>query len=112
MPRNMMQDGRLLNVRPPPKAMRDLFDVLGQRWAMRVLWELRAETLNYRELAARIPEMSTSVLTSRLRELRAARLVEHEPGAGYQLSPRGQELVTHLETLGEWVTRVRFSSGR
>lgn len=107
-----MQDGRVPNVKPPPKSMRDLFDVLGQRWAMRVLWELRVETLNYRELAARIPEMSTSVLTSRLRELRAARLVEHEPGAGYQLSARGQELVTNLEALGEWATRTRFSSGQ
>jgi DNA-binding HxlR family transcriptional regulator len=90
--------------------VKELFDVLGRRWALRVLWETGADALTYRELAARIPGMSTSVLTDRLRELRAAGLVEHIPGAGYRLTPRGHELKTHLEGLRDWARQVRFAA--
>ena len=86
-----------------------LFDVLGRRWAPRIVWELRAGAMTYRELAARIPDMSTSVLTQRLRELRAARLVEHERGTGYQLTPQGNDLLARLAPLKEWAERVEFA---
>jgi DNA-binding HxlR family transcriptional regulator len=86
----------------------ELFNVLGQRWALRVLWELRSDALTYRELAGRIPDMSTSVLTQRLRDLRTAGLVEHERGAGYRLCPLGKELRAQLEHLQDWATRVNF----
>jgi DNA-binding HxlR family transcriptional regulator len=85
----------------------ELFDVLGRRWALRVLWELRVGAMTYRELAARIPDMSTSVLTHRLRDLRAASLVEHERGSGYRLSAHGRELLARLETLRDLAARSR-----
>ena len=87
-----------------------LFDVLGRRWALRIVWELHADAVTYRELAARVPEMSTSVLTARLRELRIAGLVEHARGTGYQLTPLGHELRAHLEGLGDWAQRVGFGA--
>lgn len=86
-----------------------LFDLLGQRWALRVLWELRSDPLTYRAIAARIPGMSTSVLTTRLRELRAASLVEHEARTGYRLSPQGRDLLPHLTALSEWARRTDFT---
>jgi DNA-binding HxlR family transcriptional regulator len=92
-----MDDGPLL----------ELFDVLGRRWALRVLWELQDGGLTYRELAARIPGMSTSVLTDRLRDLRTAGLADHERGTGYHLSSHGRDLVEHLEPLREWAVRRR-----
>ena len=46
-------------------ALLALFDVLGRRWALRIVWELRAGAMTYRELAAMVPDMSTSVLTQR-----------------------------------------------
>ncbi|HUY44812.1 MAG TPA: winged helix-turn-helix transcriptional regulator [Streptosporangiaceae bacterium] len=88
-----------------------LFDVLGRRWALRVVWELRAGGLTYRELAARAPDMSTSVLTQRLRELRAARLVEHERGSGYRLTADGFGLLRHIADLRDWAGQVGFSAG-
>jgi DNA-binding HxlR family transcriptional regulator len=95
-----MDDGPLL----------ELFEVLGRRWALRVLWELKDGGLTYRELAARVQGMSTSVLTDRLRELRAAGLAEHERGTGYRLSSHGRDLVAHLEQLREWAARRRGSA--
>jgi DNA-binding HxlR family transcriptional regulator len=86
-----------------------LFDVLGRRWALRVLWELRAGGMTYRELAARVPDMSTSVLTQRLRDLRDAGLAEHHHGAGYRVTPHGRELLAHLERLRDWAAQVNFA---
>lgn len=92
-------------------ALLALFDVLGRRWAMRVVWELHPGGLTYRELAARIPGMSTSVLTQRLRDLREAGLVEHEHGAGYGLTPLGHDLLKHLAALRDWAGRTGFGAG-
>jgi DNA-binding HxlR family transcriptional regulator len=92
-------------------ALLALFDVLGRRWALRVVWELRPGGLTYRELAARVPGMSTSVLTQRLRDLRAAGLVEHEHGTGYGLTALGHDLLVHLAKLRDWADRAKFGSG-
>ena len=92
---------------PDDAPLLELFEVIGRRWALRVLWELRDGGLTYREFAARIPDMSTSVLTDRLRELRAAALAEHERGTGYRLSPHGRDLVALLEPLREWAAQCR-----
>ena len=85
----------------------ELFDVLGRRWALRLVWEMGDDALTYRELASRLPEMSTSVLTDRLRELRLARLVEH--ANGYRLTPAGRELRTQLGGMRDWAERVGFA---
>jgi DNA-binding HxlR family transcriptional regulator len=53
-------------------------DLLGRRWALRVLWELRDGALTFRELRARCDEVSPTVLNQRLAELREAGIVAHE----------------------------------
>jgi DNA-binding HxlR family transcriptional regulator len=82
----------------------DLFDLLGRRWALRVLWELRDDPLRYAELRARCEEMSTSVLAQRLRELSDAGIVEQRGGV-YGLTPSGRELLDHLTPLSDWAKR-------
>jgi len=47
-----------------------LLDLLGRRWTLRVIWELRDAPLLFRELQARCEGMSSSVLNQRLQELR------------------------------------------
>ncbi len=49
-------------------------DLLGRRWALRVLWELQAEPLGARALLSRCEGLSPSVLYDRLRELTEAGL--------------------------------------
>ena len=80
-------------------------DLLGRRWALRVLWELRdGLPATFRELRTRCDEMSTSVLNQRLTELRDAGIVEAATG-GYQLTKRGTELLEALAPLNEWAKR-------
>lgn len=81
-----------------------LFDLLGRRWAMRVIWELRGDPLTFRELQERCAAMSSSVLRDRLVELREAGIAEL--GAdGYLLTTQGRELLAAYEPLGEWAKR-------
>jgi DNA-binding HxlR family transcriptional regulator len=84
-----------------------LFDLLGRRWTLRVLWELREDDLSFRELQARCEDMSSSVLNQRLRELRGAGIVTLERGAGYALTGEGQALLEALSPLNAWATRWR-----
>lgn len=83
-----------------------LLDLLGRRWALRILWELRGgESLTFRELQARCAEVSSSVLNDRLRELREAGIVTAEPGRGYALTPEGLRLIEDLAPLDGWAKR-------
>lgn len=82
-----------------------LFDLLGRRWTLRVLWELRREPLTFRQLQTRCEEMSSSVLNQRLRELRDAGVVEQQRGEGYGLTPEGQALLDALKPLSTWAER-------
>ena len=82
-----------------------LIDLLGRRWTLRVLWELRAARLTFRALQEACGGVSPTVLNARLRELRESRLVEADGGLGYGLTPLGRELVQELLPLVEWSRR-------
>ncbi len=71
-----------------------LFDLLGRRGALRILWELKAEAMRFRPLSA-AADISPAVLNVRLAELRAAALVEILP-EGYALTSTGRELSVDL----------------
>jgi DNA-binding HxlR family transcriptional regulator len=82
-----------------------LLDLLGRRWALRVLWELsQAPDPTFRELQHRCDGVSSSVLSDRLRELTEAGIV-YRPDHGYALTPQGQELTTELLRLQRWADR-------
>lgn len=79
-----------------------LLDLLGRRWALRILWELRAEPASFQELHRRCDSMSTSVLSQRLVELQDAQLVEKDRAADYTLTDPGVRLLARLEGIDEW----------
>ena len=82
-----------------------LFDLLGRRWTLRVIWELREDTLTFRELQLRCGGVSSSVLNQRLSELRAAGILEQAPREGYRLTREGQTLLSALTPLQGWAAR-------
>lgn len=80
-----------------------LLDLLGRRWALRVLWELReGHSVTFRELQARCGDISSSVLNDRLRELREAQIVVVRSSGGYALTAAGRRLLGALEPLDAW----------
>jgi DNA-binding HxlR family transcriptional regulator len=81
-----------------------LLDLLGRRWALRVIWELReGRQLTFRDLLA-ASETSPSVLNTRLGELREAGLVTHGD-AGYALTAWGTDLLARFLPLHDWAEK-------
>jgi DNA-binding HxlR family transcriptional regulator len=79
-----------------------LLDLLGRRWALRILWELRREPASFGALQLRCDSMSTSVLSQRLGELREAQLVAKDVTGEYKLTEHGSRLLTRLDGIDEW----------
>jgi DNA-binding HxlR family transcriptional regulator len=88
-----------------------VLDLLGRRWSLRLVWELRRSTLSFSELRER-SGISPSVLSARLQELGEAGVVERGVGRRYRLSGRGRELARILFELNRWAERAGGPSGQ
>ena len=78
-----------------------LLYLLGRRWTLRIVWELREQPRRFRELQDLIGA-SPTIVNTRLAELRAARLVELDEAAGYRLTTLGAELLRLFLPLHVW----------
>jgi DNA-binding HxlR family transcriptional regulator len=78
-----------------------LLDLLGRRWVLRIVWELREEPKRFRELQELIGA-SPTIVNSRLAELREAKLVELDTDSGYRLTALGKELLRLFLPLHTW----------
>lgn len=81
-----------------------LLDLLGRRWTLRILWELREASLRFREIQDLIGA-SPTIVNARLAELREARLVELDEATGYRLTALGKELLRLFLPLHVWSER-------
>ncbi|OBG55525.1 MULTISPECIES: helix-turn-helix domain-containing protein [unclassified Mycobacterium] len=80
-------------------------DLLGRRWSLRILWELRDGPLGARALRERCDGMSPSVLYDRLGELTDAGLVVQRADQCYELGEAGLSLGEALDPLDRWARR-------
>lgn len=79
-----------------------LLDLMGRRWTMRIVWELRDGALGFRELQARCDGMSPSVLNQRLGELEGARIAARDAAGAWALTSLGRELLRRFLPVIEW----------
>lgn len=82
-----------------------LLDLLGRRWTLRVVWELREAPLTSRALRQACDDASPTVINERLSELRDAGLVENLEAGGYQLTAGGRELMELVLPLQRFADR-------
>ena len=94
---------------PTGRRVEDALDLLGRRWALRLVWELRRSTLSFSELRRRTG-ISPSVLSARLDELGRAGVIERDPGRRYRLGGPGRELARVLYELNRWAEQAGVSS--
>ncbi|WP_223273434.1 winged helix-turn-helix transcriptional regulator [Nocardia cerradoensis] len=79
-------------------------ELLGQRWMLRVVWELAPGPLGFLELRRRMDNCSSSMLSVRLQALQGAGVIVKRADKAYELSTAGIELVRALEPLWAWAT--------
>lgn len=79
--------------------------LIGGAWAPHVLWYLSEQPRRFGELRADIPAVSARVLTQRLRELEALKVVTREvkptspPSVEYALTGLGRELLPAISAI-------------
>ena len=83
-------------------------DVVGERWTLLIIRELMAGPRRFTDLMAGLPDISTNLLSERLKSLDLQGILSRRvlpPPAGssvYELTPLGQALETTLLELGKW----------
>lgn len=86
-------------------------ELIGRRWAGVILRVLLSGPHRFNEILAVIPGISDRLLTERLRELEAERIVERhvQPGppvrVEYKLTPRGYELEDAVRAIAAWAEK-------
>jgi DNA-binding HxlR family transcriptional regulator len=103
-PRKTIGKGRVRGSRTGRPIM-VLLDLFGRRWSLRILWELRDQSMTSRSLRTACDEASPTVLNERLKELREAGFIALVPDAGYGLTPIGKELLETLLPLHRFAER-------
>jgi DNA-binding HxlR family transcriptional regulator len=89
----------------------DVFKLLGKRWNGMIIVALLQRPARFNELAKVISGITDGILTDRLRELMAAKLVERQLADGpttavlYRLTPVGEDLRGAFKELRDWAAR-------
>ena len=109
--RNPPRPGRAVRGSTTGRPLMAAMDLLGRRWALRILWELRDGALGARALQARCDGMSSSVLYERLRELTQSGLVAQDADGAYRLTKMGGRLGSALRPLDKWATTWAAAQG-
>lgn len=95
-----------------------VMDLLSGAWAPHVVWYLGAQPRRFGELRIDIPAISARVLSQRLRELEAKRVVTRTvmptspPSAEYALTELGRELVPALAAIAAVGTKLANAQPR
>lgn len=79
-------------------------ELFGRRWALRVLWELSEKgSLGFRQLRTACGDLSPDTLSTRLKDLSAAGLIDNINDTGsYQLTSSARALRPHLIGVADW----------
>lgn len=93
-------------------AVNQLLERLERRYALRVLWALRdGHPQTFRLLQDSIGGVTPNTLNTRLKELRAARLVDHT-GDGYRLTHQGADLARRMVDVQQFAGRWAHQQAR
>ncbi len=93
-------------------AVMQLFDLLESRYALRVIWALSdGHPQTFRLLQDSVGGVTPNTLNTRLKELRAARLVDHS-GHGYRLTSQGADLARRLVEVQPFASKWSHQQAR
>ncbi len=88
--------------------VRQVINIVGDKWTLPVLYVLKQNTKRYSELQREIPGISKKMLTQTLRRLESDNIVRRTvypvvpPKTEYNLTAFGNKLIEPLEVLADW----------
>jgi DNA-binding HxlR family transcriptional regulator len=91
------------------RPIHEILELLGRRWALRLVWELRRDALGFSALREAL-DVSPSVLSTRLADLTKAGIVKQDPSRRYLLTPSGRELARLLYEMNRWAETAKLSA--
>lgn len=102
---SMKDQEPLLNKNCP---VRQVINIVGDKWTLPVLYVLQDRTKRYSELQREIPGISKKMLTQTLRRLESDNIVKRTvypvvpPKTEYNLTVFGDKLIEPLKVLANW----------
>jgi DNA-binding HxlR family transcriptional regulator len=106
-----MRRSTLEAVEARPDPLSEALDAVGDRWTLLIVAALMEGAKRFGDLQTELGGIAPNVLTQRLRNLEAQRLVlaqpysERPPRFVYELSASGRELAGALRQLSDWGAR-------
>ncbi len=91
--------------------LRQMFDLVGDRWTSSVLFVIGEDVKRYSELQRQIPGVSKKMLTQTLRRLEQAGLVSRKvypvvpPRTEYRLTALGKSILQPVTALADWAVK-------
>ncbi len=88
--------------------VRQLINIVGDKWTLPVLYVLKQGTKRYSELQREIPGISKKMLTQTLRRLESDKIIKRTvyavipPKTEYNLTIFGKKLIDPIEVLADW----------
>jgi DNA-binding HxlR family transcriptional regulator len=83
-------------------------DIIGGKWKILIVWELKDGPKRYGELRKLLPKVTHKMLTQQLRELEADEIItrkvypEVPPKVEYSLTLLGKSVIPVIDLLSEW----------
>ena len=88
--------------------MSDLFQILGSRWNLLIIWYLGERSLRFTELQREMCDVNSKTITKHLRDLENFHIVnrriypEVPPRVEYSLTGHGKAFLPVLKAVAEW----------
>lgn len=77
-------------------------DLVGRRWALQIIWNLAEEAHGFRELRIICDGISPTILSTRLKELRVAKIIDYNSENKNKLTPLGKDLFLSIGSIKSW----------
>lgn len=91
--------------------LRQMFDLVGDRWTSSVLFVIGDDMKRYSDLQRQIPGVSKKMLTQTLRKLEQAGLISRKvyaavpPRTEYRLTSLGKSILEPVSLMADWAVR-------